>query len=327
MAFSSTRRLADSAARFRMISFPLAGWLLRNEGAAPPCVCAALTFDERHLAERHARRWARRSCPRGRERSEVGSAARSSHAPRAVTLFAAATNSVRRFPVNLERSSCELVFKEMEMNVKTVSGASMAAAAIALVLSGAAPAPALAEKNEQVCPLRRNQFVQGNQRLQDREQRLQGHELMQGSGVGARKISSGLRGEGRQGRRDVSQAARTDALSSSVPRRFSISGASVSDDPLEKRPSTRRAWSNAGAPGRTARRFPVSRTTEPNCQMQTDTAASCLKDKRNAAAAKAVDASAASPIVTNGAMGAPRLTIDRINTAAGMLMARMAGRQ
>jgi hypothetical protein len=79
-------------------------------------------------------------------KAEVGSAARSSHAPRAVTLFAAVTNSVRRFPVNLERSSCELVFKEMEMNVKTVSGASMAAAAIAVVLSGAAPAPALAKK-------------------------------------------------------------------------------------------------------------------------------------------------------------------------------------
>ena len=73
--------------------------------------------------------------------------------------------------------------------------------------------------------------------------------------------------------------------------------------------------------------IPVSRTTEPNCQMQTDAAASCLKDRRSAAAAKAVDASAASPIVTNGAMGAPRLTIYRINTAAGMLMARMVGRQ
>ena len=47
---------------------------------------------------------------------------------------------------------------------------------------------------------------------------------------------------------------------------------------------------------------------EPNCQMQTDTAASYLKDNSKAAAAKAVDASAASPIVTNGAVGAPRLS-------------------
>ncbi len=137
MAFASTRRRANSAVKISHDQLS-ACWMALAERSISaqrqfkalhrrvgPHVCAALAFDERHLAEHHA----------GSGRVDT-----------AVTLFVPATNSVRRFPVNLERSSCELIFKEMEMNVKTVSGASMAAAAIALVLSGAAPAPALAKK-------------------------------------------------------------------------------------------------------------------------------------------------------------------------------------
>ena len=71
------------------------------------------------------------------------------------------------------------------MNVKVVSGASMAAAAIALVLSGAAPAQALAKKMSKSVHCSGNQFMQGDERLQDREQRLQGHELLQGRGMAA----------------------------------------------------------------------------------------------------------------------------------------------
>ena len=101
------------------------------------------------------------------------------------------------------------------MNMKIVSGATLAAAAIALAINGVSVSPALAKKSGKPVHCAGINSCKGTSALQNGEQRLQGDEFLQGAGMGIRQIGEGLRGQGRVGRRNVIHAARTDF----VPRR------------------------------------------------------------------------------------------------------------